>query len=56
MDDFICDVQCDETQAYYDWLQMQELEKNLFNMIEEDWVDVFDNEEYPEENIEDMPF
>lgn len=56
MDDFTCHVQCDEMQAYYDWLAMRELDLNLLTMTEEDWVAVFNNDDYPADHIEDMPF
>lgn len=52
MDDFNCHEQCDD-QSYADWLDMQRYYNSEDMLLD---LDDFDPDEYPEQDIEDLPF
>lgn len=52
MDDFTCDEQCDD-QSYADWLDMQRYYDSEDLLLS---LDDFEYDEYPEQEIEDLPF
>lgn len=52
MDDFTCSEQCDD-QPYADWLDMHRYYDSEDLLLS---LDDFEYDEYPEQEIEDLPF